>query len=77
MLSVLPKLDSSLEEYLNLHEELTEVEKLQTRLVEEMAFLEGAEAPDHPALTLKHRFVVMDKEPFLQPKYLVVLFHCK
>lgn len=58
MLSVLPKLDSSLEEYLNLHEELTEVEKLQTRLMEEMTFLEGAEAPDHPAHTLQHRFVI-------------------
>ncbi|XP_073447222.1 serine/threonine-protein kinase SMG1 isoform X3 [Aquarana catesbeiana] len=56
MLSVLPKLDSSLEEYLNLHEELTEVEKLQTRLMEEMTFLEGAEAPDHPAHTLQHRY---------------------
>ncbi|CAI9571207.1 unnamed protein product [Staurois parvus] len=56
MLSVLPKLDSSLEEYLNLHEELTEVEKLQTRLMEEMTFLEGAEASDHPAHTLQHRY---------------------
>ncbi|CAJ0937995.1 unnamed protein product [Ranitomeya imitator] len=56
MLSVLPKLDSSLEEYLNLHEELSEVEKLQARLVEEIAFLEGAEASDHPAHTLQHRY---------------------
>ncbi|XP_075035849.1 serine/threonine-protein kinase SMG1 [Mixophyes fleayi] len=56
MLSVLPKLDSGLEEYLNLHEELTEVEKLQTRLREEMTYLEGAEAPDHPAHTLQHRY---------------------
>ncbi|XP_044160054.1 LOW QUALITY PROTEIN: serine/threonine-protein kinase SMG1 [Bufo gargarizans] len=56
MLSVLPKLDNSLEEYLNLHEGLSDVEKLQARLVEEMAFLEGAEAADHPAHTLQHRY---------------------
>ncbi|KAG9477052.1 hypothetical protein GDO78_002442 [Eleutherodactylus coqui] len=56
MLSVLPKLDSNLEEYLNLHDELSGAEKLQGRLVEEMAFLEGAEATDHPAHTLQHRY---------------------
>ncbi|XP_063286393.1 serine/threonine-protein kinase SMG1 isoform X2 [Pelobates fuscus] len=56
MLNVLPKLDTSLEEYLNLHDELTEVEKLQTKLVEEMEFLEGAEAPDHTSHTLQHRY---------------------
>ncbi|OCT64106.1 hypothetical protein XELAEV_18045208mg [Xenopus laevis] len=56
MLSVLPKLDISLEEYVNLHEELMEVEKLQTKLMEEMEFLEGAESTDHPSHTLKHRF---------------------
>ncbi|XP_053326618.1 serine/threonine-protein kinase SMG1 [Spea bombifrons] len=56
MLNVLPKLDGNLEEYLNLHEELTDVEKLQTKLVEEMGFLEEAEVPDHPAHTLQHRY---------------------
>ncbi|XP_053551228.1 serine/threonine-protein kinase SMG1 isoform X2 [Bombina bombina] len=56
MLNVLPKLDSSLDEYLNIHEELTEVEKLQTKLLEEMEFLEGAEAAEHPSHSLQHRY---------------------
>ncbi|KAM4698242.1 serine/threonine-protein kinase SMG1 [Rhinophrynus dorsalis] len=56
MLSVLPKLDSGLEEYLNLQEELMDVEKQQSKLVEEMEFLEGAESTDHPSHTLQHRF---------------------
>lgn len=56
MLAVLPKLDSSLEEYLNLQEQLTDVEKLQGKLLEEIEFLEGAEGVDHPAHTLQHRY---------------------
>ncbi|XP_043946465.1 serine/threonine-protein kinase SMG1-like [Protopterus annectens] len=56
MLAVLPKLDTSLEEYLNLQEQLTEVEKLQGKLLEEIEFLEGAERCDHPAHTLQHRY---------------------
>ncbi|KAK2533370.1 Smg1 [Columba guinea] len=56
MLAVLPKLDSSLEEYLNLQEQLTDVEKLQGKLVEEVEFLEGAEGADHPSHTLQHRY---------------------
>lgn len=55
MLAVLPKLDSSLEEYLNLQEQLTDVEKLQGKLLEEIEFLEGAEGADHPSHTLQHR----------------------
>lgn len=56
MLAVLPKLDSSLEEYLNLQEQLTDVEKLQGKLLEEIKFLEGAEGVDHPSHTLQHRY---------------------
>lgn len=53
---VLPKLDSSLDEYLSLQEQLTDVEKLQGKLLEEIEFLEGAEGVDHPSHTLQHRF---------------------
>ncbi|KAM9291374.1 serine/threonine-protein kinase SMG1 isoform 4-T4 [Morus bassanus] len=56
MLAVLPKLDSSLEEYLNLQEQLTDIEKLQGKLLEEIEFLEGAEGVDHPSHTLQHRY---------------------
>ncbi|OXB81814.1 UNVERIFIED_CONTAM: hypothetical protein H355_015011 [Colinus virginianus] len=56
MLAVLPKLDSSLEEYLSLQEQLTDVEKLQGKLLEEIEFLEGAEGVDHPSHTLQHRY---------------------
>lgn len=56
MLIVLPKLDSSLDEYLSLQEQLTDVEKLQGKLLEEIEFLEGAEGVDHPSHTLQHRF---------------------
>ncbi|XP_037239140.1 serine/threonine-protein kinase SMG1 isoform X3 [Falco rusticolus] len=56
MLAVLPKLDSSLEEYLNLQEQLTDVEKLQGKLLEEIEFLEGADGVDHPSHTLQHRY---------------------
>lgn len=55
MVVVLPKLDSSLDEYLSLQEQLTEVEKLQGKLLEEIEFLEGAEGVDHPSHTLQHR----------------------
>ncbi|XP_078521376.1 serine/threonine-protein kinase SMG1 [Lissotriton helveticus] len=56
MLAMLPKLDSSLEEYLNLQEELIEVEKLHGKLLEETDFLEGAEKADHPSQTLQNRY---------------------
>lgn len=56
MLVVLPKLDSSLDEYLSLQEQLTDVEKLQGKLLEEIEFLEGAEGVDHPSHTLQHRY---------------------
>ncbi|EMP31535.1 Serine/threonine-protein kinase SMG1, partial [Chelonia mydas] len=56
MLVVLPKLDSSLEEYLSLQEQLTDIEKLQGKLLEELEFLEGAEGVDHPSHTLQHRY---------------------
>ncbi|KAK7833348.1 hypothetical protein U0070_017347 [Myodes glareolus] len=56
MLVVLPKLDSSLDEYLSLQEQLTDVEKLQGKLLEEIEFLEGAEGVDHPSRTLQHRY---------------------
>lgn len=41
---------------LNLQEQLTDVEKLQGKLLEEIEFLEGAEGVDHPSHTLQHRF---------------------
>ncbi|RXM37149.1 Serine/threonine-protein kinase SMG1 [Acipenser ruthenus] len=57
MLSVLPQLESGVEEYLNLQEQLTEVEKLQGKLLEEIEFLEGAEnRTDHLIHTLAHRY---------------------
>lgn len=59
MLGVLPKLDGSLDEYLSLQEQLTDVEKLQGKLLEEIEFLEGAEGVDHPAHTLQHRLQTM------------------
>ncbi|GCC18493.1 hypothetical protein chiPu_0017960 [Chiloscyllium punctatum] len=57
MLAVIPKLDTSLEDYLSLQEQLTKVEKLQGKLLEEIEFLEGAaDVSDHPALTLEQRY---------------------
>ncbi|XP_069762352.1 serine/threonine-protein kinase SMG1 isoform X4 [Narcine bancroftii] len=57
MLAVIPKLDTSLDDYLNLQEHLTKVEKLQGKLLQEIEFLEGAEnISDHPALTLEQRY---------------------
>ncbi|KAK6476140.1 serine/threonine-protein kinase SMG1-like isoform X1 [Huso huso] len=57
MLSALPQLESGVEEYLSLQEQLTEVEKLQGKLLEEIEFLEGAEnRADHLIYTLEHRY---------------------
>eukprot|EP00062_Callorhinchus_milii_P009126 gi/632952733/ref/XP_007892012.1/ PREDICTED: serine/threonine-protein kinase SMG1 [Callorhinchus milii] len=57
MLVVIPKLDTNLEDYLNLQEQLTKVEKLQGKLLEEIEFLEGADGSlDHPAHTLERRY---------------------
>ncbi|XP_036378986.1 serine/threonine-protein kinase SMG1 [Megalops cyprinoides] len=57
MLGVLPQMDSAVEEYLRLQEQLAQVEKLQGRLLEEIEFLDGAESrPDHPVHTLEHRY---------------------
>ncbi|XP_064415220.1 serine/threonine-protein kinase SMG1 [Latimeria chalumnae] len=56
MMTLIPKLDANLEEYLNLQEQLTEVEKLQGKLLEEIEFLDGAERGDHPVRTLQHRY---------------------
>ncbi|XP_063170959.1 serine/threonine-protein kinase SMG1 [Candoia aspera] len=56
MLAVIPKLDSSLGEYLHLQEQLTDIEKLQGKLLEESDYLEGAEGVDHPSHTLQHRY---------------------
>lgn len=56
MLAVLPQMEEAVEEYLGLQEMLCQGEKLQTKLQEEMAFLEGAENhPDHLILTLDQR----------------------
>ncbi|KAI1896055.1 hypothetical protein AGOR_G00090860 [Albula goreensis] len=57
MLAVLPQMDGAVEEYLHLQEQLTQVEKQQGRLLEEIEFLEGAEKQtDHPVHTLEHRY---------------------
>ncbi|XP_067343536.1 serine/threonine-protein kinase SMG1 isoform X2 [Channa argus] len=57
MLAVLPQVQESVEEYLLLQELLCQGEKLQTKLQEEMGFLEGAENhPDHLILTLEQRY---------------------
>lgn len=57
MLAVLPQVEEAVEEYLVLQELLCQGEKLQAKLEEEMAFLEGAEShPDHLILTLEQRY---------------------
>uniref|UniRef100_A0AAQ6IR98 non-specific serine/threonine protein kinase n=1 Tax=Anabas testudineus TaxID=64144 RepID=A0AAQ6IR98_ANATE len=57
MLAVLPQVEEAVEEYLVLQELLCQGEKLQAKLQEEMAFLEGAENhPDHLILTLEQRY---------------------
>ncbi|XP_076000329.1 serine/threonine-protein kinase SMG1 isoform X2 [Genypterus blacodes] len=57
MLAVLPQVEEAVEEYLVLQDLLCEGEKLQAKLLEEMAFLEGAENhPDHLILTLEQRY---------------------
>ncbi|XP_028267220.1 serine/threonine-protein kinase SMG1 isoform X1 [Parambassis ranga] len=57
MLAVLPQVEVAVEEYLVLQELLCQGEKLQGKLREEMAFLEGAENhPDHLILTLEQRY---------------------
>lgn len=56
MMSVLPQVEEAVEEYLVLQELLCQGEKLQAKLQEEMAFLEGAENhSDHLILTLEQR----------------------
>ncbi|XP_072549574.1 serine/threonine-protein kinase SMG1 isoform X2 [Salminus brasiliensis] len=57
MLAVLPQVEMAVEEYLSLQEQLTQVEKVQAKLLEEMEFLEGADGrTDHPINTLEHRY---------------------
>uniref|UniRef100_A0A665V5R4 non-specific serine/threonine protein kinase n=1 Tax=Echeneis naucrates TaxID=173247 RepID=A0A665V5R4_ECHNA len=57
MLAVLPQVEESVEEYLVLQEMMCQGEKLQAKLQEELAFLEGAENnPDHLILTLEQRY---------------------
>lgn len=57
MLAVFPKMEAAVEEYLTLQEVLCKGEKLQVKLQEEMAFLDGAETlPDHLILTLEQRY---------------------
>ncbi|TRY87779.1 hypothetical protein DNTS_015691 [Danionella cerebrum] len=55
--AVLPQMEESIDEYLTLQEQLTQVEKVQGKLVEEMEFLEGADTrADHPIQSLEHRY---------------------
>ncbi|XP_023140718.2 serine/threonine-protein kinase SMG1 isoform X2 [Amphiprion ocellaris] len=57
MLAVLPQVEEAVEEYLVLQELLCQGERLQAKLREEMAFLEGAENhPDHLIITLEQRY---------------------
>ncbi|KAM7372511.1 hypothetical protein PAMP_009675 [Pampus punctatissimus] len=57
MLAVLPQVEEAMEEYLVLQDLLCQGEKLQAKLQEEMAFLDGAENhPDHLILTLEQRY---------------------
>lgn len=56
MLAVLPQVDEAVEEYLVLQDLLCQGEKLQSKLKEEICFLEGAENhPDHLIVTLEQR----------------------
>lgn len=78
MLVVLPKLDSSLDEYLSLQEQLTDVEKLQGKLLEEIEFLEGAEGVDHPSHTLQHRLkIIIDLCFWTYAVTREILYSCK
>ncbi|XP_028310240.1 serine/threonine-protein kinase SMG1 isoform X2 [Gouania willdenowi] len=57
MLAVLPQVEEAVDEYLVLQDLLSQGEKLQVKLREEMTFLEGAENhPDHLILTLEQRY---------------------
>lgn len=56
MLAVLPQVEQTVMEYLVLLELLSQGEKLQAKVKEETAFLEGAEEhSDHLILTLEQR----------------------
>lgn len=64
MLAVLPQVEEAVEEYLVLQDLLCQGEKLQSKLQEEIAFLEGAENhPDHNILTLEQRSEIAPKDP--------------
>ncbi|KAM8824507.1 serine/threonine-protein kinase SMG1 isoform 2-T2 [Synchiropus picturatus] len=57
MLAVLPQVEDAVDEYLMLQELLCQGEKLQAKLQEEIAFLEGAEnRSDHLILSLEQRY---------------------
>ncbi|XP_016323516.1 serine/threonine-protein kinase SMG1-like, partial [Sinocyclocheilus anshuiensis] len=57
MIGVLPQVEEEVDEYLNLQEQLTQVEKVQGKLLEEMEFMEGADTrADHPIHSLEHRY---------------------
>uniref|UniRef100_A0A8C2D9F8 Serine/threonine-protein kinase SMG1 n=1 Tax=Cyprinus carpio TaxID=7962 RepID=A0A8C2D9F8_CYPCA len=57
MTGVLPQVEEAVDEYLNLQEQLTQVEKVQGKLLEEMEFLEEADTrADHPIHSLEHRY---------------------
>lgn len=56
MLAVLPQVEEAVGEYLALQELLCQGEKLQAKLLEEVAFLEGAEnRADHLIVSLEQR----------------------
>lgn len=68
MTGVVPQMEDAVDEYLSLQQQLTQVEKVQGKLLEEMEFLEGADTrADHPIHTLEHRLV---HELYLLSQYL-------
>lgn len=66
MLAVLPQVEQAVMEYLVLLELLSQGEKLQAKVKEETAFLEGAEEhPDHLILTLEQRSFLFTTNHFI------------
>lgn len=56
-MGVLPQVEGAVEEYLTLQKLLSQGDKMTTKILEEMSFLEGAEScSDHLILTLEHRY---------------------
>lgn len=75
---MLPQVEEAVEEYLMLQDLLCQGEKLQTKLQEEMAFLEGAEShPDHLILTLEQRSESTKPLTVISSVWYILLSHLK